>query len=334
MHATAFLKKPADQTSGPIVVLYGGERFLKQEALRAVCEKELGAAEGDDIGLVRMTGKDADLADVVDALLTVSMWNPRQLVLVEDADEFVTKFRAGLEKYLERPAKKSALVLDVKSWPSNTRLAKKTAEIGLPVDCGPLKPADLQTWLVEQARTRHGSKLDRQAAQLLVELAGTDLALLDQELAKLAAYVGESHEIDSQSVEKLVGGWKAETTWKMLDAARDGQVGAALQLLDKLVTAGEHPLKLLGGINYVYRQLAQATEVSRRGTPLNEALIQSGVKPFLVQPAIAYLRRIGRPRAEQLYQWLVQADLDLKGASSLSERTVMERLLLQLAGKV
>lgn len=333
MHATAYLKKTADQACGPIVVLFGGERFLKQAALRAICQKELGAAEGDDIGLVRIAGKDADLAEVTDALLTVSMWNPRQLVLVEEADEFVTKCRAGLEKYLERPAKKSVLVLEVKSWPSNTRLAKKSAEIGLPLDCGSLKPADLFTWLVEHARCGYERKLERTAAQRLVDLAGMDLALLDQELAKLASYVGEKGAIDTEAVEKLVGGWKVGTTWKMLDAVRDGQLGPALQLLDKLITAGEHPLKLLGGINYTYRQLAQATELSRQGQPLGDALAQAGVKPFLIQPATAYMKRIGRPRAEKLYRWLLQADLDVKGGSPLSERAIMERLLLQLAGK-
>src|SRR5690606_30795737 len=142
---------------------------------------------------------------VVDSLLTISMWSPRQMVLVEDADEFVTNYREGIERYLERPAKKSVLVLEVKSWPSNTRLAKKAAAIGLPLDCAPLKGAELLGWLSEQCRAKHGKKIDRAAAQLLVELAGTELGLLDQELAKLAAFVGQAPDIGSEVVEKLVG---------------------------------------------------------------------------------------------------------------------------------
>jgi DNA polymerase-3 subunit delta len=280
-----------------------------------------------------LAGKDCDLATVTDTLRTVSMWNPRQLVYVEDADEFVTKYRAGLEKYLEKPAKKSVLVLDVKSWPSNTRLAKKTVEIGLPLDCGALKLPDLIKWLMENSQSRHGRKLDRVAAETLVELAGPELGLLDQELEKLAAFVGEKGTIDSKAVETLVGGWRMETTWKMLDAVRDGQLAVALELLDKLLVSGEHPLKLLGGINYVYRQLAQATELSRQGIPLPAAVAQAGVKPFQAQAAANYLKRLGRPRAEKIYRQLLQADLDLKGASQLPERVLMERLLMQLGGK-
>lgn len=332
MHATAFLKAPESQPTGPVVVLYGAERFLKHESLKAVTRLVLGEGE-EELSLTRHAGATVDLKTVVDTLLTVSMWSTQQLVVVDDADEFVTRFREGLERYLDRPAKKSVLVLEVKSWPASTKLAKKAAKIGLPLECASLKGAELFACLGEMARGRHGKKLDRAAASLLVELAGTDLGLLDQELAKLAAYVGTAPGIDAQAVEKLVGGWKTETTWKMLDAVRDGQLGSGLELLEKLLISGEHPLKLLGGINFVFRPLARATELARQGLPLAEALAQAGVKSFTIAPVQSYLRRIGRPRAEQIGRWLLQADLDLKGSSRLPDRAIIERLLVQLAGR-
>jgi DNA polymerase-3 subunit delta len=333
MHAIEFLEAPQQHKTGPAVVVFGKERFLKLEAIKQVAELVLGPAS-DDLALTRLSSAELDLKTVVDALLTVSMWNPKQVVLVEDADDFVSNFRAGLEEYLERPAKKSVLLLDVKSWPSNTRLAKKVAAVGLPIDCGELKGAQLFNWIVKSCRMRHGKKIDRDAAQLIVDLAGTELGLIDQELAKLAAYVGAAPGIDATAVEKLVGGWKMETTWKMLDAVRDDEVGTALEYLDKLLVAGEHPVKLLGGISYVFRPVAKATELSRQGQPLAEALAEAGVKPFNVQPLIPYLRRIGRPRAERIMQYLLSADLDLKSSSGYSDRMILERLLLQLAGEV
>jgi DNA polymerase-3 subunit delta len=333
MQATDFLDAPAGQKTGPIVVVYGKERFLKLEAIRQVSAIVLGP-EGDELSLARLPGPETDLKSVVDSLLTVSMWNPRQLVVVEEADEFVTNFREGLESYLDRPAKKSVLLLDVKSWPSTTRLAKKVASIGLPLECNELKGAALPTWIGKRCRTRHGKKIDRDAAGLLVELAGNELGLIDQELAKLAAYVGTADAIDATAVERLVGGWKTETTWKMLDAVRDGQMATALELLDKLLLAGEAPLKLLGGINYVFRPIAKGTELSRQGqSSLNEALAAAGVKPFNIPQVVPYLKRIGRPRAERICNWLLSADVDLKSSSGFSDRLIIERLLVQLAGK-
>lgn len=331
MQASAFIKGGDKQAIPPVVALFGGDGFLKQSALRLIVGRVLGDEE--NLGLTRLAGDKADLKTVVDTLLTTSMYSPRQVVVVEDADGFVSSFREGLERYAERPAKKSVLVLDVRTWPATTRLAKKVAATGLPVDCAPLKPAELPGWLIEHSRNRHGKQLDRDAAQRLVELAGADLGLLDQELAKLAAYVGDAARIDAQAVERLVGGWKAETTWKMLDAVRDGRFDVALAMLDKLLVSGEHPLKLLGGVNFTFRPIAKAVELSRRGMPLADALAQAGAKPFTIQPTIAYLRRLTRPTAERLYGWLLQADLDLKGASPAPERVVIESLLVQLSGK-
>jgi DNA polymerase-3 subunit delta len=333
MHAIDFLEAPQDHKTGPAVAVFGKERFLKLEVIKRVCGLALGP-EGDEMGVTRLAGGELELKTVVDSLLTVSMWSPRQVVLVEDADDFVSEYRSELEDYLERPAKKGVLILDLKSFPVTTRLAKKVAAVGLSIDCGELKGPSLVSWIIKSCKIRHGKKIDRAAAQLIVDLAGTELGLIDQELAKLAAYVGSTPSIDAGAVEKLVGGWRLETTWKMLDAVRDGNVGVAIELLDKLLAAGEPAIKLMGGINFAYRPVARGTELSRQGQPLNAALAEAGVKPFNLQPMVSCLKRIGRPRAEQILRQLITVDVDLKRSSGLTDRMLLERLLLQLAGKV
>lgn len=332
MHATAFLKKPDQKPPGPIVALFGAERFLKLRALKALCSVVLNS-EDDELGLTKFPGPTSDFSTVMDELRTLSMFGDRRVVLIEEADEFVTKHRAALEKYIEKPAKKAVLILDVKTWPGNTRLAKKVVELGLDLDCSALKQADLLKWLAEHSQATYGKKLTRDAAQAMIELRGLELGHLDQELAKLAAYAGDLKEIDRTSVIKLVGGWKAETTWSMLDAVRDGHVDQAFQLLDKLLMAGEHPLRLLGSVQWTFRPLARATEASRQGQNLTEALTEAGVRPMSHGPVTQYLKRIGRPRAERMFQLLLSADRDLKGASQLPDRVIMERLLWQLSGK-
>ncbi len=332
MHATDYLKNPTKQDVPPLVVLHGGEWQLKQSALRAIVTHVLGGDEEDDLSVTRFPGKETELRSVRDELLTVSMFANQRIVIVDEADEFITKHRDSLESYADEPARSSTLILNCKSWRKNTRLAKKFAASGLEIDCSELAGSRLTKWLTEQARDQHGKQLQRDAAGLMVELVGTGLALLDQELGKLAAYTGDRDQITAEDVHALVGGWKAETTWAMTNAVRDGNVAFALQCLDQLLNAGEAAPKLLGGINFVFRKLSQATERSRTGVPLNVALKDSGVFPRDIDATAHYLRRIGRPRAEQILARLLRADADLKGASRIPERLQMERLLLDLAG--
>lgn len=331
MHATEFLKAPQKQTLGPVVVLSGSERHLKQQALHALMQIVLGS--DDDVGLTRFDGRESDWRTVSDELATVSMWGEKRLVLVEEAGPFVSANRSALEKYVQKPARQSVLALDVGSWKKNTRLAKAVAEHGLEIECAQLKGGAAVRWLTGQARSEHGKTIGRDAAQLVVELAGEDLGLLDQELAKLAAYVGDRERIEAEDVTKLVGGWKAETTWTMIGAVRDDNLGLALECLNKLLVSGESPQKILGGISFVYRKLAHATELSRQGMKLNAALNKAGVFRNEIASAERYLRRIGRPQAERFYDRLLAADAALKGSSRLNPQLQLEKLLVELTGR-
>lgn len=333
MHATAFLKAAKDHPLGAIVVLSGEERSLKLDTLSALQPLVCGNDSGDSAA-TKFDGKEVDFKSVRDELLTVSMFGERRLVLVEEADHFVSEYRTNLEKYLEKPSKKSLLVLDVSSFPKNTRLFKAVDKLGLLVECTELKGPELTRWIQATVKDRFGKQITRDAAMLLPELAGPHLGLLEQELEKLSAYSGDRSQIDSEDVRKVVGGWKAETTWDMLNAVRDGKLSFALSNLDKLLTAGEPPMKLLGAIVYTYRKLAQATEYSRQGQSLSVALKQAGVFPKDLAAAETYLRRIGRPEAEQISHWLLETDLNLKGGARSSERLLLEKLFVRLSGKL
>lgn len=333
MHATAFLKAPKDQPLGAIVVLSGGERSLKVDALAALMPI-VGGDGSDDSMATKFDSEDLEWKTVRDELLTVSMFGDRRVVLVENAEDFVSENRAALERYLEKPSQKSLLVLDVGSFPKNTKLFKAVDKLGLLIECTELQGAELTRWIQATVKERSGKQITRDAAMLLPELAGLHLGLLEQEIDKVAAYAGERPQIDSEDVRKVVGGWKAETTWVMLDALRDGNLGFALTNLDKLLASGEHPIKLLGGIAFNFRKLAIATELSRQGMPLSAALKQAGVFPYQISAAENYLRRVGRPHAEQISRWLLETDLNLKGGARTSDRLLLEQLFLRLSGKL
>ena len=182
----------------------------------------------------------------------------------------------------------------------------------------------------------HQVQLPAAAAELLVEMMGPELGLIDQEIARLALVAADA-TISPDLVRRQVSSWRAKTTWGMLDFVLDGQVAAAMLELDRLLASGENPLGLLAQISASLRRLAAATrlllqgEAAGRRITLSQALQQAGVRSFVVQKAERQLRRLGRARGGQLYDWLLEADLDLKGDSPLPPRSVLERLIIRLA---
>src|SRR5262245_61342314 len=123
MDSLAFLENAAKSEPRPIYVLHGDEGLLKRQVLAALRTLVIGN-EADAFGLSTQEGDKADFAAVRGELETLPFLSPRRLVVIENADPFVTEFRSSLEKYVGQPATTGVLVLDVNSWPSTTRLAK------------------------------------------------------------------------------------------------------------------------------------------------------------------------------------------------------------------
>ena len=80
-------------------------------------------------------------------------------------------------------------------------------------------------------------------------------------------------------------------------------------------------------------RLVLQAEAARRRIALRDTLQQAGIKPFVLKKAERQLKLLGRRRGAQLYRWLLQADLDLKGESSMPPRLILERLIVRLAAK-
>ncbi len=335
--ALDYLAKPDKHPPLPVCAVFGDETFLRRQAIIRLRSAVLGGDDGD-FSLTTFEGRGTPLRDVHEELSTVAMFGGgRRLVVVEGADDFVSRWRAELEDYIAKPSRSGVLVLDLKSLPANTRLYKMIAADGLLIDCRAPTPARLTKWLADWAKRRHGVQLNPAAADVLAEIVGPELGLLDQELAKLALTAGDDRKITPEMVQRNVGGWRAKTTWEMLDAAMDGNVAKAMLQLDRLLSSGEQPIGLLGQISASLRRFAAATrlvlqaEAARRRINLRGALEQAGVRSFVLQKAERQLRLLGRHRGAQLYRWLLQADLDLKGKSTMPPRLVLERLIVRLS---
>jgi DNA polymerase-3 subunit delta len=337
--ALDYLANPGKHSVASVGVLFGDEAFLKRLVL---AELKQAVLSGDDaeFSVDRFTGAQAELRDVTDALATRALFGGgRHMVVIDEADPFVSAHRAELEDYVAKPRSSSVLVLDVVQWPATTRLYKALAESGLMIECKFPASARLAKWLTSWAKKHHGAVLEPQAAELLAETLESDLGLFDQELAKLSATVGAGGTIAAALVDEVVRGWRAKSAWDMLDRALDGDMAEALVQLDRLLIGGEVPIALLAQISATLRRMASAAQIvvqaeaTRRSMTLRHALEKAGVKPFVINRVEPQMRRLGRQRAGQLYRWLLEADLALKGTSSSPARSrlVLEELIVRIA---
>jgi DNA polymerase-3 subunit delta len=328
MDALAYIEKAAKTKPAPLFALTGDEDFLKRQ-VRAKLVADLLEEADPDFALTVYSGDAAVWATVKSELETLPFLAPRRVVIIEQADQFVTAFRGQLEKYVADSTSRGVLILDVKTWPANTKLAKATQDSTIVAKTpGRTK---LPAWCRVRAKDEYECELAVDASEWLVESVGDGMGQLDQELAKLATFAGAGKKITRDHVDKLVGRSRAAETFKIFDAIGQGKPAVALAILHRLFDQDEEPMALLGAFSWQLRRLAAISRVARTGVSLNEAFERVGVPPFFRREMENQLRHLGKTRMDQVYDWLVETDIGMKGASELTPELIMERLVVKLA---
>jgi DNA polymerase III subunit delta len=332
MDALAFLDTAAKAKRLPVYALVGDEDFLKRRCRDAVITLAVGKGGDADFAVSTYAGDKLDFSTVRNDLDTPSFLSPVRVVIVDQADPFVSEHRDALERYVASPSKVGVLVLDVKTFPENTKLAKALPDAAKLV-CKAPYPDKLAEWCVKWAKAGHGKKLGRDAAEALVDLVGPAMGLLDMELAKLATAVGANAEITADDVTRLVAQTGKANVWHILDLIAAGQPARAFGLLARLLDGGDAPQEVFGALRSQLRKLAAVGRLVASGQALGPAMESAKIPNYAVarQSAERQLKHLGGSRVGKLTDWLVEVELGMKGGSPLTPRAQLESLLAKLA---
>jgi DNA polymerase-3 subunit delta len=227
-------------------VLHGQEEMVKRQRLDELRIALL--AKHGEVETLLFDGKTASLADVLDELRSYGLMQQHKVVIVDDADVFVTQHREALERYAASPVDNGVLVLRSVKW-NKGNLDKAIAKVGFVEKCDPLKPAAASSWVVKQAKEKYGRKIDPPAASLLVERLGSDLLRLDAELAKLTLMVDDKAAVTRELVMQVVGRSSEEDAWAvqeaLLTSLSTGRAAPAMIKLHELVDQANQPPELV-----------------------------------------------------------------------------------------
>jgi DNA polymerase-3 subunit delta len=194
----------------------------------------------------------------------------------------------------------------------------------------PNRPKERAAWVAEQAEA-HGLRLDAAAANRTAAWLGDDVGRLDGILATLASTYGQGHRLGTADVEPFLGDAGGVPPWDFTDAIDAGDAATALSMLHRMIDGGErHPLQIMAILHSGYGKLARLDGTGARSE--SDAAASMGIKPgYPAKKALATYGRLGSGGVQRAVQLLAAADLDLRGASDLDDRVVMEVLVARLA---
>ena len=323
----------------PVYYFFGDDDFLKDARTRDVVDAAVDPATRD-FNLEIRRGADLD-AESLDALLgTPPMLAERRVVVVRDVDKLKKDARTLLERYLARPAGDTVLVLVAGA---GARADKSLADRATAVEFAPLTADRVLKWITHQATTVLGRPITPDAATLLIEAVGPELAQLAVELEKLASYAPA--EIDAAAVAAVCGVRRGESVGALLDAVAAKDAGTALRLI-----AGVLQQPKTSAVSIVMNLTTQTLAMS-----YGVAARDAGTAPRAMFNAYMGLLKEtgafpGRPWGEAVTAWtrntdrwtapeldlalsaLLACDATLKDTRLSSEEQVLASLVLALCG--
>ncbi|MBW7905135.1 MAG: DNA polymerase III subunit delta [Phycisphaerae bacterium] len=321
----------------PIAVFYGDEEYQKGVALSRLLGRLLPPGVDRGLALVEYDGTRPEdqggpsLAAILDDLMTPSFLCERRVVVIRDADKFISAHRERLEAYVNRPSRSGTLILTCRTFPSNTRLAKAAAAAGGElVQCKKLTRATAPGFVQSEVAARQ-KRMNAATIGRLVDLVGLDQGALAGEVEKLCLYVGERPDITEADVRALVGQSREERIFIVMDSAALGRLPLAMeQWRQALATDPDAAYKALGGMALVIRRWLEAQEAIRQGVPLRTV---AGMAYMWGRERElgALLDRLPPRKLRTILAGIAELDAQVKvGARSIESG--VERLLVALAG--
>lgn len=275
-------------------LLHGSERYLVDRAARTVVEQaRSGLAlefNFEDVQADRL-GADA----FVEMAGTLPFIDTRRVLVLRDWNLLTGKRPKGGD--VERAAEVIAGLPDATDLvliahllvPNGNPIyavvaAAERANRGRIERFEPPRPSERGGWVRKLAEER-GLTITPTAVRLLLQRVEPDLALLDQEIAKLALYVFPATRIEDAAIVALGSESREDEMFALTDALGRGRPGEASVVLQGLLDAGTEPTYLLYLLVQHWRRLLQARAAQEKGVSLSALQARGLDHPFVVEKA-------------------------------------------------
>jgi len=320
-----------------ILVLFGDDSFTRDEEVRRL--KQARRAEpGGEYNLDELQAEEVDLPRLRAICATVPFLAERRLVLVHN---LLSGLLAPVDKKGKVAGKSAATATNgeappevlkgiLAELPATTtlvlvegRLDRRRVEPLLPrgrarlVEFPRPRNEELESWIRQRAAHK-GLRLSDEAigalrddaVRLFEYLRAADLARLDAELEKLAAYA-DGQVLDTEQV-RLLATLHEENVFALLDAVTEGRSGEALARLRGMLERGVRVDGLLPQLAAHVRRLLVAQETASRRLSPDEVARDFEVSPWLLRRLQPLARQLSARQLDAACERLLEADRAIK----------------------
>lgn len=310
----------------PLYCLFGEEAFMIDEALVKIREKVLGDGL-PDFNLNVFYAADSSVESICDAVETLPMMAQRRLVLVKEAQELSAAEWERLTPLVENPVSSTTLVIVATKVDMRKKFFKFFETKGVMVKFQKPFENQLAPWIHYIAK-KYDKVMSPEAVEVLREWVGSNLSDINNEIRKVAQFVGEKNQVDVDDLRAVVSRTRVESVFDLVNSMGQGDAAGAFTHLAYLLDGGQNEVGVLTMIIRHFRILLLCQEALKEGLSLSQIASRVGVHGFFIKEYIEQARKQSLKHLLSVYDVLLDTDRALK-SNPLSSHLWLENLVLQ-----
>ena len=319
----------------PVYLLMGEEPYYVDMVCGAIIDNCLDESERD-FNQTICYGADVNADAVITAARRYPMFAERQLVVVKEAQ--MMKSLEELSVYCSKPLESTVLVIAMHGASADKRKAlyKTVSKIGVVVDSPKLRDYEMPRW-IDRFFSGKGMKINPDAAALLAESAGTDLAKISIETEKMLKNLPEgTTTVTVSDIEQNVGISREFSIFELTKELSAKNTAKALRIASYIGSSAKFamPMAVSALYTHFYRILKYAALLSTEPRPSNEqkSRVLAGVNPYFYSEYDTAVRNYPLRKCMSIISLL--KDYDFKGKGGNTGEATPAELMVELTAKI
>ena len=318
----------------PVYLLMGDEPYYVDMVCDAIVQYCLDESERD-FNQTICYGADVDADIVITAARRYPMFADRQLVVVKEAQ--MMKTLEDLAVYCQKPLDSTILVLAMHGASADKRksLYKTVSKMGVVVDSQALRDYEVPRWIPMFFKSK-GLGITPDAAALLAEHAGTDLAKISIETEKMLKNLPEgTAEVNASDIEKNVGISRQFSIFELTKELSLKNAAKALRIASYIGSSAKFamPMAVSALYTHFYRILKYEALLMQNPHPGNDQKAKVlGVNPYFFQEYDTAVRNY--PLKKCMAVIALMKEYDFKGKGGETGEATPAELMVELTAKI
>lgn len=318
----------------PNYLIVGEESFFIDETIRIL----KSSFTEEQVELITFDLDEQPLDYVIDEADTIPFFSEKKIIIAKNAS-FLKATEKGKEKiehdfkrfeaWLNHPSDTTVtiFVAPYEKVDERKKVTKQLKEKSVVLQAETPQNKDLVAWIRSEA-SHFNKKISDAAVDKLIEMVGSNMLTIRQEIEKMSLYLGDEPEIQVQTVVNLVAKSLEHDAFQMLAAYLEKRPKDALEIYHELLRQKEEPIKLVGLLASNIRTMSNVFYLMQKGYHPQQIAKQLKIHPYRVKLITEQQVKPSQERLMHALYKLADIDMQLKSMSGNRER-YLEMFLLK-----